>query len=149
MYFDPIEYDTDCHGYTLTGGQFFINNDDMARFLDAQHGLLARTPSLQAGDVIVLHNRRATQGAKSDVVHSFIYLGDGKVREAAGTVVFDADNKPVRRSGSGWVREDGTPAVGNVAKTHDVSLEEAVAAWSSNDRPPVKATAEYWRPAKR
>jgi hypothetical protein len=96
-----MAWDTDCHGYTVADGKYWINNGDMQNYLDNTTQVqVTSNPSI--GDWVVYRD------SGGSVVHSGIYSDSGKITMAAGTVIYPGPSKtttvPVT---DGW-SADGT-----------------------------------------
>ncbi len=156
--YDALEWDSDCHGYSLTGGQFFIDNGQIQQFLDGvttDKKRVNKTSLLKKGNTFPANNLGdAPKGslvvlrkADNTVVHSFISLGEGKIREAAGTVVYDSTGQSVSRpnTATGWTNEAGQNAIGALGKTHDTTLAKAVESWTARN---PGLTVEVWTPTQ-
>lgn len=137
------EYDTNCHGYTLTGGEYTIGNEHMQLFL-SKESQLPVVASAAPGDVIVLRSRTGAVG------HSLIAMEGDRVREAAGVVVWDATGAELNLRHSEndpFIRTDGRPAALPVKKVHETTRAEVLRTWSS---PGLNCpVAEYRHPQPR
>lgn len=119
---DKLDYDTNCHGYSMADGKFVVVDPDMQDWLEnTPH--MGKVDDPQQGDLVIYRN---TDGK---IVHSAISTGDGMVLMAAGSIVYD-----------NHIQSTPLGGVAGISKATRVPVEEG---WW----PIEEASIEYWRPA--
>lgn len=99
-----MAWNTDCHGYTLTGGHYWIDNDAMQSLLGAQSS--ASTPLVVPTNSPSLNDWVVYSDASGNVVHSGVMSSPGMVTMAAGTVIYQGPDGPSKTTtvpiSQGW-----------------------------------------------
>ena len=89
-----------CHGYSIAGGEYWIDNSDMQKYL-SETTALTRTDSPRIGDLVVYRDEDGS------VVHSAILTSNGQVTMAAGVRFYETSSGPSKTTTvpveSGWV----------------------------------------------
>lgn len=124
-------FDFNCHGYSIAGGQFFIDSRDMQEWLDRTR-LLSKTNAPRLGDLVVYRNRHG------NIMHSAVLTAvtestepgvrlPSRVTMAAGAAVYENDF-------------DTTP-MGDIVGESKITTVPVGEAW---DEP--ETSIEYWAP---